>query len=91
MRAGELLPNVSHNAKIISLPEYGVSNGNAIVIEGERDNPYVFFFTYRGILDNYSGFLWVPEGGDPSQFGDASDKGTEITHYGGQWYFIGHH
>ena len=27
----------------------------------------VFFFTYRGI-DNYSGFLWVPQDGQPEKF-----------------------
>ena len=52
---------------------------------------YVFFYTFRGILDNYSGFLWVPEGGKPELFQDAGESGTEVLFYGGNWYFIGHH
>jgi hypothetical protein len=90
IRAGELTPNVDHNHKAIFLPGYGVSNGDRVLIEGERNNPYVFFFTFRGILDNYSGFLWVPEGGEPSKFSDAWEPGTQIMHYGDHWYFIGH-
>lgn len=90
IRAGELLPNVARNSKIIVLPGSGVSDGDAIVVEGRQDNPYVFFFTYRGILDNYSGFLWVPNGGSPTGFSDANDAGTEIVPYGGHWYFLAH-
>lgn len=90
VRNGELLPNVPHSSKVISVPGRGVSNGDRILVEGERSNPYVFFFTYTGILDNYSGFLWVPNGRDPAGFSDARDPGTEIKHFGGNWFFVGH-
>jgi len=90
VRNGELLPNVTHSSKVISIPGKGVSSGDRIIVEGKRINPYVFFFTYSGILDNYSGFLWVPNGKDPTGFSDARDPGTEITHFGGNWFFVGH-
>jgi hypothetical protein len=92
VRSGALIPNVAHNAKLIALPrDSGVSmGGDEIIVEGPPNNPYVFFFTFRGILDNYSGFLWVPDEGRPEQFGDASEPGTEIESFGGNWYFIGH-
>ena len=92
VRSGEFSPNVSHNGNLIELPEgYGVSKGgDQIIIQGPRDNPFVFFYTFRGILDNYSGFLWVPDGGSPQQFQDAGEDGTEIEPLGGNWYFIGH-
>lgn len=92
IRSGTLVPNVAHNEKLIALPKgSGVSmGGDEIVVEGPSSNPYVFFFTFRGILDNYSGFLWVPNGGRPEQFGDAGEPGTEIESLGGNWYFIGH-
>jgi hypothetical protein len=90
--SGDLAPNVPHNAKLIALPkDHDVSmGGNEIIVEGPHDRPYVFFFSFRGILDNYSGFLWVPDGARPERFDDASDPGTEIESYGGNWYFIGH-
>jgi len=90
VKNGELLPNVPHSSKLISVPGRGVSNGDRVIVEGDRSNPYVFFFTFRGILDNYSGFLWVPNGADPAGFGDAKDPGAEISHFGGNWYFFGH-
>ena len=92
VKSGTFKPNVAHNAKLIALPKgSGVSmGGDVIIVEGPSSNPYVFFFTFRGILDNYSGFLWVPDGGRPENFGDADEPGTEIESFGGNWYFIGH-
>ncbi|MFA5985536.1 MAG: hypothetical protein WC782_16075 [Methylococcaceae bacterium] len=90
--SGQLLPNVSYNSKIITLPKgTSLSNGGNIVIERvNNEEPYVFFFTFRGILDNYSGFLWVPKNGEASKFQDAGETGTEISPFGGNWFFIGH-
>lgn len=92
VKSGNLVPNVAHNTNLIALPrDSGVSmGGEDIIVEGPSSDPYVFFFTFRGILDNYSGFLWVPDGGRPEQFGDAGELGTEIESFGGNWYFIGH-
>lgn len=92
VRAGVLIPNIAHNATLIALPnDTGVSmGGEVIIVNGSKNNPYVFFFTFRGILDNYSGFLWVPDGGRPEEFSDAGEFGTEIESFGGNWYFIGH-
>ncbi|MEY4589936.1 MAG: hypothetical protein RL497_2012 [Pseudomonadota bacterium] len=92
VKAGILVPNIPHNASLIALPEgTGVSmGGDEIVVEGAANNPYVFFYTFRGIMDNYSGFLWVPDGGKPEQFSDAAEPSTEIEALGGNWYFVGH-
>lgn len=92
VRSGEFTLNLSHNPNLIALPKgYGVSKGgDEIIVQGAHNNPYVFFFTFRGILDNYSGFLWVPDGGKPERFGDADEENTEIVSFGGNWYFIGH-
>lgn len=92
VKSGALTPNIKHNAKLIALPKgAGVSmGGDEIVVEGPSSNPYVFFYTFRGFLDNYSGFLWVPDGGRPEQYSDAGEPGTEIVPFGGNWYFVGH-
>jgi hypothetical protein len=92
VKSGVFIPNVAHNSKLIALPKNsGVSmGGEEIIVEGPLNNPYVFFFTFRGILDNYSGFLWVPDGERPEQFSDAHEPGTEIESFGDNWYFIGH-
>lgn len=64
--------------------------GNEIVVERHREGAYVLFFTYRGVLDNYSGFLFVPQGGDPRGFRDLGETGTTIEPLEQQWYFVAH-
>lgn len=66
--------------------------GNEIIVEEHNGLKYIFFFTFRGILDNYSGFIHIPEGGDPSQFLDFDEKeSTQIVHMEGNWYYASHH
>lgn len=93
--SGELIPNVSHNSSLIALNS-NYSNismgGNEIVVEEHDGLKYIFFFTFRGILDNYSGFLFVPDGGNPSNYSDLNEKdSTELVHLDGNWYYASHH
>lgn len=91
----ELKPNVSYNPSLINLDDSYPSlsaGGNDIIVEEHDDQKYVFFFTFRGVLDNYSGFVYVPEGGDPRNFSDLNEiSSTQITPLGGNWYFGSHH
>ncbi|KZN48308.1 hypothetical protein [Pseudoalteromonas luteoviolacea] len=92
---GELKPNVSHNSSLINLGEehIGLSRGgNDIVVENHEGLTYILFFTFRGLLDNYSGYLYVPSGGLPEKFRDLNeDDTTEIKHIEDNWYLISHH
>ena len=92
---GELKPNVPHNSSLIHLNDNfsGLSRGgNDIVIESHEGLTYVFFFTFRGILDNYSGYLYVPKGGFPEKYSDLNETdATEIKHIENNWYFVSHH
>lgn len=92
VKAGILKPNVSYNSELIAL-EKGQnlsSGGDEILVEGEPGDEYVFFFTYRGILDNYSGFLWVPKLKKPEGFSDLHEPSTQIIPFGGNWYYVSH-
>lgn len=92
VHSGELKPNVKHNADLIRLDGSTLSmGGNELWVGGPSQRPFVFFFTYRGILDNYSGFLWVPDGENPGHFKDLNEPTTEILPFGGNWFFISHH
>lgn len=63
----------------------GVTSGSRdIIVEGSPSKQYVFFYTYRGILDDYSGVVYVPPGLSPSDFRDD----VEVTPIEGQWYFV---
>ncbi|WP_428770155.1 hypothetical protein V1L52_12660 [Treponema sp. HNW] len=93
--AGELKPNVEYNGSLIELdssfPLVSLG-GNQIVVETNDGKPYVFFYTYRGILDNYAGFLYLPEGGDPSLFYDLYEESrTEIEKMEPGIYWVSHH
>jgi hypothetical protein len=91
---GELQPNVSHNSSLIALdksyPRVSMG-GNEIVVEEHEDKEYILFFTFRGVLDNYSGFIYVPEGGEPANYGDLHEKEvTQIVHWDGNWFYVSH-
>jgi len=65
--------------------------GNEVVVEEIGGEPYVLFYTYRGAPDGYSGFLWVPSGGDPRRFGDLGEPhSSTVRPYGGHWYWVKH-
>lgn len=91
----ELKPNVSHNPSLIDLGDsYPVVSmgGNEIVIEEHADLKYIFFYTFRGVLDNYSGFLYAPDGGKPRYYSDLNESdSSQITALEGNWYYISHH
>ena len=93
--AGELISNVEHNSSLIALDsDYAniSKGGNEIVVQDIDGLKYVFFFTFRGLLDNYSGFLYVPDGGDPSKYADLAEKdATQIVKYADNWYYTTHH
>lgn len=92
--AGTLKPNVAHNEKLITLPESSPTlslGGNEIVVEVHMDRTYVLFFTFRGVLDNYAGFLWVPVGANPSSFSDLHEKDSStIERLDQNWYWVSH-
>lgn len=91
--AGVLRPNVPHNQKLIALStaERLSAGGNEIVVETHDGHAYVFFFTFRGILGNYAGFLFVPEAGDPRKFSDINEPTAELVRLAERWYFVAHH
>lgn len=91
----KLKPNVNHNSSLINLGRsYPLVSmgGNEIVVEEHAGLKYVFFYTFRGILDNYSGFLYVPDGGVPTNYSDLDESSsTQITHLDGNWHYASHH
>jgi hypothetical protein len=93
--SGELKPNVLHNSSLISLGNnYPLISmgGNEIVVEEHEEIKYVFFYTFRGILDNYSGFIYVPDGGNPTSYSDLNKfESTQIVRLEGNWFYASHH
>lgn len=90
--SGKLKPNVDYNASLIALgpgEPHVSAGGNDVVVEmREGGRPWVLFFTFRGVLNHYSGFLYVPDGGDAETFGDLSHRKHQVVRYAPGWYFV---
>lgn len=92
VEAGELKPNVGHNANLIALGdrEANVSaGGNDIVVDPADKGSYVLFLTSRGLKHYFTGFLHVPAGAKPEDFFEFDDKPpSRLLRYDKDWYFV---
>ena len=67
------------------------AGGNEIQTATYNGKTYVFFYTFRGILNSYSGFLYVPTGGDPGAFFDVNEEPRPLSYkYDDHWFFVTH-
>lgn len=86
--SGQIKPNVSHNENLIQLPaKYRrlSKGGGDIVID--RPAEMVFFFTYRGATDNFSGFIYSAEDVKPRNENFNGDY-MEIKKMKTNWYWV---
>jgi len=91
VESGELKPNVAHNSELIHLPskyKHLSSGGGDIVIEKSNNGYDVLFFTYRGIMDNFSGFVYTVNDQEPFAKSFNGDF-KEIDKMGKNWFFVG--
>ena len=91
VEAGELKPNVDYNKNLIALGdrEPNVSARNDIVVDETEEGTYVLFLTTRGLKHYFTGFLYVPSGGDPKKFFEFEDKPpSQLVRYDKDWYFV---
>ncbi|WP_239696684.1 hypothetical protein [Paenibacillus oryzisoli] len=84
----KISPNVSYNNSIIHLPEkyqHLSKGGGDILIEDNGQE--VFFFTFRGILDNFSGFIYSSYDQEP-QNEDFGGDYKEVKRIDKNWYWV---
>ncbi len=89
VQSGELKPNVSYNQNLIQLPDeykHLSKGGGDIMIEREGDTLKIFFFTFRGILDNFSGFAYIADNSVLSQT-DFNGDFDEIIKKREHWFW----
>ena len=87
---GSFKPNVSYNSSLIHLPheyEHLSKGGGDIVIEKQSENTSILFFTFRGVLDSFSGFVYSPNDQKP-QLGSFGGDFKEIVKIDENWYFV---
>ncbi|WP_329767682.1 hypothetical protein [Bacillus nitratireducens] len=86
----KLIPNVEYNNKMIHLPKQFVStskNGGDILVQEKENSTLIFFYTYRGILDNFSGFIYSPNDIKPIK-SDFNSDFKEIIKLEKNWYYV---
>ncbi|PER58965.1 hypothetical protein [Bacillus cereus] len=86
----KLIPNVEYNSKMIHLPKQFVStskNGGDILVQEKENSTLIFFYTYRGILDNFSGFIYSFNDIKPIK-SDFNSNFKEIIKVEKNWYYV---
>ncbi|MED4444070.1 hypothetical protein CN971_31265 [Bacillus thuringiensis] len=86
----KLIPNVKYNSKMIHLPKQFVStskNGGDILVQEKENSTLIFFYTYRGILDNFSGFIYSFNDIKPIK-SDFNSDFKEIIKVEKNWYYV---
>jgi len=89
IQSGELRPNAAPHSNLISLPfEYRhlSRGGGEVMLIGGGDRLEIFFFTFRGVLDNFSGFIYASDGRvSPSDF---NSEFRQIEKLKENWYWV---
>jgi hypothetical protein len=88
--SGALQPNLGYTNRMIHLSDtYGrvSKGGNDVEVGRGGDVLRVTFFTYRGILDNYSGFIYCADGIAPTEE-ILGGQIVEIEQYDARWYWV---
>lgn len=89
VKSRELEPNVLNNDSLIRLPEryeHLSKGGGEIIVERDKGKLKIFFYTYRGILDNFSGFAYISDDSKLSSkdfYGDFKEIKKKSDH----WYW----
>lgn len=64
VQSGELKPNVSYNESLIELLDkykHLSQGGGEIIVHKDGERFKIFFYTFRGVIDNFSGFAYISD------------------------------
>ncbi|MEB2266673.1 hypothetical protein LAV77_17845 [Priestia megaterium] len=87
---GVIKPNVSDSPSLIQLPKKYTQlskGGGDIVVETKGKAKSILFFTYRGMLDNFSGFVYNRNDNKPSK-SDFNGDFKQIKKVHKNWYYV---
>jgi len=87
---GVIKPNASDSPSLIQLPKKYTQlskGGGDIVVETKGKAKSILFFTYRGMLDNFSGFVYNPHDNKPSKR-DFNGDFKQIKKVHKNWYYV---
>lgn len=88
--SGELHPNVPHNASLIALPKRYAPvslGGGEVMVQRDEDKLKILFFTFRGVLDSFAGFVYSSDGSAPKN-GDFAGEFIINRKVQDRWYYV---
>ncbi|EEM56582.1 MULTISPECIES: hypothetical protein [Bacillus cereus group] len=89
----KLIPNVSYDNNQIHLPpkfKATSKGGGDVIVHYGKKNASVFFYTYRGLIDNFSGFIYAPNDVKPNE-DDFNSIFKDIKKIEKNWYYVTSH
>jgi hypothetical protein len=90
VKAGKLKEFEPNSFSVILLPEryrHLSHGGGGIIVDDLQHPTVVTFFTYRGVTDNWSGFVYREDGRDMTR-GDLGGDLYHIERKGNHWFWV---
>jgi hypothetical protein len=66
--------------------DHWLSESGEVLIDRRDGKSFILFFTFRGILDRFSGYVYSPTDDPPAKDQFLGD-GIEIDHVAPNWYW----
>jgi hypothetical protein len=89
IQQGALRPNDRGVVNVSSAGPMLSAGGDEAMVDSCGSQTCVLFFYYRGLLHHYSGYLFVPSGGDAESFDDLIQQRGFVQRVAANWYFVG--
>ncbi|MBP9718100.1 hypothetical protein KBD59_02270 [Candidatus Gracilibacteria bacterium] len=89
IKNGAITPTSPSNDSI-ALPgkyKYLSSGGGDVIVENNGIEPNVFFFTYRGVIDNFAGFAFQSGDSEPQKY-DFGCEYVELQKIKDHWFWM---
>jgi len=85
-----LAPQTTRDEIVVPLPRryrYLSRGGGDIIVNRSPALTIVFFYTFRGVTDNFSGFMYRSDASSPQQY-DLGGKYVQIEKLRDHWYWV---
>jgi hypothetical protein len=86
----ELAADLVDGERVVPLPRnyrHLSRGGGDVIISRSAGRTLVFFYTFRGVTDNFSGFMYRSDDSWPEQY-DLGGSYVSVRRYGPNWYWV---
>jgi hypothetical protein len=86
----EIATDLADGERVVALPlayRHLSRGGGDVIIERSAIRTIVFFYTFRGVTDNFSGFMYRSDGSAPQQY-DLGGNYVNIKKLRDHWYWV---